>query len=74
MQVNVDAGEAEKDELVPASHRSYSVEITRAVNRLKRYVAVRSFRRDQQAHRNHGRLEKAMAFEKCLGFDLRTIG
>src|SRR5438874_7152767 len=45
MQVDVDAGEAEKTNYA-GSHRSYFAEIVSVANRLKRYVALRSFRRD----------------------------
>jgi len=45
MQVDVDAGEAEKTNYA-GSHRSYFAEIGSVANRLKRYVALRSFRCD----------------------------
>ena len=70
MQVNRDARELKKTNSA-ASHLSHSLEITSA---LKRQVLLRGFRRDQQAHRDHGGLEKAMTFEKCLRFNLGAIG
>ena len=45
MQVDVNTGEAEKTNYT-SSHRSYSVETAGGANRLKRYVALRSFRCD----------------------------
>src|SRR5215831_1197983 len=41
---------------------------------LKRQVLLRRFRRDQQAHRDHGRLEETMTFEKCLRLNFRPVG
>ena len=46
MQVDVNTGEAEKTNYT-SSHLSYSVETAGGANRLKRYVALRSFRRDE---------------------------
>jgi len=45
MQIDVDAGEAEKTNYA-GSHRSYSAETAGVANRLKRDVGLRSFRRD----------------------------
>src|SRR4029453_9605000 len=61
MQVNFNPRKTKKTDYA-ASHRSYSAETEPVANRLKRYVALRSFRRDEQPHRDHGGFEKAMAF------------
>jgi len=35
---------------------------------------LRSFRRDEQAHRNHGRFEDTVASDEGLRFDFEAIG